>query len=355
MSYKITRTTVWKENLKLTRPYSIAFETIDAVENLFICLETEDGLTGLGAASPSQEVTGESLAQSQKTLIQMADLLKGKDIRLVNGLLKSLNRKFSAAPAALAAADIALYDLAGNALGLPLADLLGRVHKALATSITIGIMPLDETLEEAREYLGRGFKILKVKTGLDVEEDIERVLKIHETFGTAFKIRVDANMGYTPENYEQFFKATSHCVEFVEQPLGADQIKAMSGMPENLRKFGCADESLLLPKDVAPLLAPPQPFGIFNIKLMKCGGVANGRDIARTAAHAGIRLMWGCMDESIVSIAAALHAALASSATRFLDLDGSLDLAKDIVTGGFTLKDGYLSTLDKPGLGVKRI
>jgi L-alanine-DL-glutamate epimerase-like enolase superfamily enzyme len=73
------------------------------------------------------------------------------------------------------------------------------------------------------------------------------------------------------------------------------------------------------------------------------------------AAHAGIHLMWGCMDESIVSISAALHAALASRATRFLDLDGSLDLAKDIATGGFTLEDGKLSTLDKPGLGVTRI
>ena len=65
--------------------------------------------------------------------------------------------------------------------------------------------------------------------------------------------------------------------------------------------------------------------------------------------------MWGCMDESVVSISAALHAALASRATRFLDLDGSLDLAKDIVTGGFALVDGKLSTLDNPGLGVTRI
>ncbi len=355
MSYKIARATVWKEDLKLTRPYTIAFETIDSVENLFICLETEDGMAGLGAASPSEEVTGETLVQSEKALMEMADLLKGKDIRLLNGLLKTLNQKFSAAPAALAAADIALHDLAGNTLGLPLVELLGRVHRSLPTSITIGILPLDETLEEAEEYLGRGFKILKVKTGLDVAEDIERVLKIHERYGTAFKIRVDANQGYTTRDYEQFFKATGHCVEFVEQPLGGDRIKAMADLPEALRRFGCADESLLGPKDVAGLLAPPQPFGIFNIKLMKCGGVANGRDIARTAGHAGIHLMWGCMDESIVSISAALHAALASRATRFLDLDGSLDLANDIVTGGFTLEDGKLSTLDKPGLGVTRI
>lgn len=355
MSYKITRARVWKEDLKLTRPYTIAFETIDAVENLFICLETGSGTQGLGAASPSREVTKETLDQAEKALGDMARMLEGKDIRFFHGLLKTLNQKFKAFPAALAAADIALHDLAANGLGLPLSDLLGRVHTSLPTSITIGIMPLAETLEEAEEYLGRGFKILKVKTGLDLEEDIERVLKIHERYGSAFKIRVDANQGYAPDDYEAFFKAAGHCVEFVEQPLGADRIRAMADMPEALRQFGCADESLLGPEDVAPLLAPPQPFGIFNIKLMKCGGVANGRDIARTAAHAGIRLMWGCMDESIVSISAALHAALASRATRYLDLDGSLDLARDIVTGGFKLENGSLTTLDKSGLGVTRI
>ena len=355
MRQKITSVRVWKENLKLTRPYTIAFATIDSVENLCILLETQDGVTGLGTASPSQEVTGENMEQAQKALSDMAALLEGKALCHFPSLLKTLNQTFMATPAALAAADIALHDLAGNILGLPLADLLGRVYQSLPTSITIGIKPLEETLEEAEEYLGRGFKILKIKTGLDVDEDIARVLKVHERFGTAFSIRVDANQGYTPQDYEKFFKATGHCVEFVEQPLGAEEIQDMADLPHDLRQFGCADESLLRPRDVPALLAPPQPFGIFNIKLMKCGGISAGRDIAKMAAHAGIHLMWGCMDESIISISAALHAALASRATRFLDLDGSLDLARDIVTGGFMLKNGNLSTLNKPGLGVTRI
>lgn len=62
--------------------------------------------------------------------------------------------------------------------------------------------------------------------------------------------------------------------------------------------------------------------------------------------------MWGCMDESIVSISAALHVALASPATRYLDLDGSFDLSRDIVSGGFVLEDGFLRTSESPGLGV---
>ena len=86
---------------------------------------------------------------------------------------------------------------------------------------------------------------------------------------------------------------------------------------------------------------------------MKCGGIAPAIQIAEIANLAGIDLMWGCMDESSVGIAAALHAALASPATRYLDLDGHLDLVRDPVTGGLVLKDGELGVTDNPGLGVE--
>jgi L-alanine-DL-glutamate epimerase-like enolase superfamily enzyme len=87
---------------------------------------------------------------------------------------------------------------------------------------------------------------------------------------------------------------------------------------------------------------------------MKCGGVSQGLKIADVALHEGIDLFWGCNDESIVSITAALHAAFACSNTKYIDLDGSLDLGRDEVSGGFILKDGYMSCSDKPGLGVEK-
>ena len=127
----------------------------------------------------------------------------------------------------------------------------------------------------------------------------------------------------------------------------------MRRLPAEVRKKVAADESLLDARDALACLERPRPFGIYNIKLMKCGGIAPGLQIADIAHLAGIDLMWACMDESIVGIAAALHAALASPATRYLDLDGHLDLARDLVTGGFVLKDGQLALTDRPGLGVK--
>ncbi len=352
----ITKITIWKEDLELTRPYTIAYETISSVENLFVLLETDNGITGIGAGSPAEDVTGESITACETALTStLESVLLGKDIRFSLSLLRELKTSLASTPAALAAADIALHDLVAKTMGLPLVDILGRVHTSLPTSITIGIMSVKETLAEAREYLANGFSILKVKTGLDVEQDIERVLRLHEEFGQAICIRVDANQGYSVDELHRFYNKTSVLVEFIEQPLKAADLAAMRALPEKIRRISAADECLLSPASALHLLASPQPFEIFNIKLMKCGGIAPGLEIANMAGYAGIDLMWGCMDESIVSIAGALHAGLASRATKYLDLDGSLDLARDIVTGGFILKNGWLTTTDQPGLGVNRI
>lgn len=351
---KITNITIWKENLDLTRPYTIAYETIDCVENLFVRLDADNGLTGLGAGSPAADVTGETITAGEAALADhLESIFLNRDIRFCRSMLRELRTILRETPAAMAAADIALHDLVAKAMDMPLVDILGRAHTRLPTSITIGIKPVKETLEEAREYLANGFSILKIKTGRSVEEDIERVCCLHETFSSDIRIRVDANQGYDRDGLNRFYNNTRGMVEFIEQPLKAGDMENMRLMPEPVRTLAAADETLLAPESCLDLFYPPRPFGIFNIKLMKCGGVAPGLEIAGMAEHAGIDLMWGCMDESIVSISGALHAALAAPATKYLDLDGSLDLARDIVTGGFILENGWLRTLDKPGLGVE--
>ena len=351
---KIKKVSTWKEDLGLTRPYSIAYERVDVVENLFVLIEAENGLVGIGAGSPDAHVTGESIQACEEALRQGLDpLLTGADIRHYKTLLRRLATDMRATPAALAAADIALHDLLAQSLDMPLVDVLGRIHEALPTSITIGIKSVDETLAEAEEYLQQGFGIIKVKIGNDVDEDIERMVRLRERYGAEVTLRVDANQGYSLAQYMHFHKQTKGLdLEFVEQPLAVAELDGMRSLPEEVRARTAADECLLLPPSALACLWPPPPFGIFNIKLMKCGGIAPGLEIATMAQYADIDLMWGCMDESIVSIAAALHAALASPATRYLDLDGSLHLARDVVQGGFVLQNGWLRTTDRPGLGV---
>jgi L-alanine-DL-glutamate epimerase-like enolase superfamily enzyme len=129
----------------------------------------------------------------------------------------------------------------------------------------------------------------------------------------------------------------------------------MKALPEEIKMKIAADESLISPKDALELIKPPRASAIFNIKLMKCGGISQALKIADIALQEGVDLFWGCNDESIVSITAALHTAFSCSNTKYIDLDGSLDLGQDVVNGGFILKDGYMYCSDKPGLGVERI
>lgn len=351
---KITAVTVWKENLQLTRPYTIAYRTIDSVENVFLYLQLENGIGGIGAASPAKMVTGESMEMTHHILQERAEeILVGRDIRQFQSILKQIEQELPEFPAARAAIDIALYDAFAQYLDLPLGQLLGQVHQALPTSITIGIQSLEETMSDAVEKVGQGFRIIKLKTGREVYADIEVFAKLRENFGSDIKIRVDANQGYSLGDLLIFVEKTKHLdVEFIEQPFPATVLGRMDHLPETLRRKCAADESMQIPSDALKLATASKPFGIFNIKLMKCGGIRPALQIADVAQSAGIDLMWGCMDESIVSIAAALHAAYASPATRYLDLDGSLDLARDVVEGGFKLKDGMLYVTDKPGLGV---
>lgn len=354
---KIKDIKVWSANLENTKPYTIAFKTTDTVFNAFVEITLENGVTGIGAGNPSEYVTGENFDQTKAALQEKnLEFLIGRDILEANQLFFEILHKFPKNPAARAALDIAVYDALTKHLNIPLVKFLGQKIKSLPTSNTIGIKNVEETLKEAKEYDQRGFKILKVKLGINLEEDIERLVKLREHFGTRMIIRIDANQGYTMPQTIDFYNRTKHLdIELIEQPLPAKSINEMRAFSEEIRTKIAADESLLSPADALKLITPIKASGIFNIKLMKCGGVNQALKIADLALHANIDLFWGCNDESIVSISAALHAAFACSNTAYIDLDGSLDLGRDEVAGGFILKDGVMSCSDKPGLGVSRI
>ncbi len=346
----------WRENLDLTRPYTIAYQTIESVENIFVYIETEGGLYGIGSGSPADFITGENMDDADKALKEKLEaILLGRDIRMLNSICRELQLEFPKTPAARMAVDIALHDIFSKQIEMPLAKYLGQVHQAIPTSKTIGIKPtIEETLVEADEHIATGFKIIKLKVGKQVEKDIEFTAKLRERVGNDIGIRVDANQGYEVPDLLKYVKGTEHLnIELIEQPLHDTRVAEMLEVPDQLREICAADENLHSPRDALQLANFPQPFGIFNIKLMKCGGVYPALQIGQIAQLAGIDLMWGCMDESIISITAGLHAAFACPSTRFLDLDGSFDLARDIVSGGFILKDGLLMISDNPGLGVK--
>lgn len=350
---RIARVELEVLDVPLTRPYAIAYHATDAVRIARVRVVGESGLAGHGTASPVPEITGETF-EACVAALAARELLVGRDAHDLSALLSTVSDSTPRAPAARAALDMALHDLWARTQGRPLVELLGREHGSLATSITIGIKSLAETLVEADEYLSRGFRALKVKIGDSFEADVERILRLREHVGDAVAIRADANVGYPPESIERFFAATDRArVEFLEQPAPRGSEDAIRRLPASIRRRLAADESLHGVDDALALAREPRPFGIWNIKLMKCGGIAPALSIARIARENGVDLMWGCMDESVIGIAAALHAAYASAATRTLDLDGSFDLARDPARGGFAVVEGRLETLAQPGLGVE--
>ena len=304
---KIKDIKVWNTDLGNTKPYTIAFKTVDQVRNAFVEITLDNGTTGIGSGNPSEYV----VALQEKNL----QFLMGRDIRELNQLTYEVWERFPKNPSARAALDIALFDVFTRHLGVPLVKFLGQKIQSLPTSNTIGIKNVEQTLQEAREHVKQGFKILKVKLGKDLEEDIERIIKLREEFGKDLVIRIDANQGYSVEQTKEFYRRTLDLdIELIEQPLPAKAVAEMKGLPDEIKEKIAADESLISPKDALELVKPPFAARIFNIKLMKCGGVSQGLKIADIALHAGVDLFWGCNDESMVSITAS-RAAIPDTST----------------------------------------
>jgi L-alanine-DL-glutamate epimerase-like enolase superfamily enzyme len=351
---KIKNIEVFSKNLALTKPYTIAYKTISDVENIFLLILLENGMVGIGAANPDMQVIGESPADVLKNCkSDFCQSFIGRDIKYFRVMIHEIETAFPDKPGTLVAWDIALHDAFGKYMGIRIVDFYGCFFDSIPTSVTIGIMDVESTLREVEEYIKLGFKVLKVKTGHDVNTDIERLSKINENHNNII-LRVDANQGYSLKDLQKFILATANLnLELIEQPIKVGKESDLSKINEQNRKMLVADESLKNSYSAIKFAAFPQPFGIYNIKLMKCGGLLAAFDIATIARSAGINLFWGCNDESIVSISAALHAAFACPNTKYLDLDGSFDLAEDIVNGGFSLKDGSMSISGKPGFGFE--
>lgn len=350
---KIKSIQSYLRKMALTKPYSIAGYTFSDVSLGFVEVELENGVIGYGTASPAEEVVGETAEMSVQHLqTEFVQNLIGRNIEDFQQLITETRVHFQHLPGTQAAIDIALHDAYGKWKNQSIVAIYGRKIDALPTSVTIGLMPIHEALKEAEEFKKLGFRILKVKTGENVAEDIEKVIKLHEQFGNNLTIRVDPNQGYSIQDLNQFIAKAGHLVELIEQPLaiGFENELATINHPAIM-----GDESITDAEAAQKFSINPKPFQIYNIKLMKSGGIQGALEIAHIAKKSNIDLFWGCNDESILSITAALHAAYSMPNTKYLDLDGSLDLAEDLVSGGFEINDGLMKINENPGFGVNKI
>ena len=167
---KITSTESGPVTFKLSEPYTIAYQTIDTAENVFVRIETDGGLVGFGCAAPDEEVTGESAASVVAAIRDVAEpALRGSDPLRPAMLMERLRKPLADQPSARAAVDMALFDILGKQAQLPLWKLLGGYRDRIRTSVTIGILPVRETVDEAQRWVAEGFGCLKIKGGADVD------------------------------------------------------------------------------------------------------------------------------------------------------------------------------------------
>lgn len=349
---KITNMEAWTVVMPLTEPYTIAYETVDTAVNVFLRIETNKGTVGYGCAAPDEPVTGETPLSVLNNLNEIVKpCIMGSDPIRMTRLIEMLKPKMRYSPTALAALDMALYDILGKVCGLPLWKLFGGYRDRIKTSITIGIMPEKETVFNAKNYVSRGFKSIKLKGGLDVEDDITRVMKVREAIGPKIGIRFDANQGYSVGEAIKFVdKTRSVHLELVEQPTHKGFPHHLGEVTNNVHIRIMADESLMTLRD-AFRLARRDMVDMVNIKLQKVGGISEALQINSVAQSARVEVMIGCMDEAALAIAAGLHFALCSPNIVYADLDGHLFLENDPSRGAVILKNGVLYPTTKPGLG----
>ncbi|MGK0366711.1 MAG: L-alanine-DL-glutamate epimerase-like enolase superfamily enzyme [Saprospiraceae bacterium] len=349
---KIIRISYERLDLKLRKPYVIAYETVSFATNFILKLETDIGLVGYGCAAPDVPVTGETPEMVATAITDVIEpYLRGQNPFTYSKIVEDLKPLLNGKSSALAMVDMALLDLTAKKADVPLYQFLGGYRQKISTSVTIGICDLQETLAEAEEFVKQGFWILKIKGGLNLEEDIERVLRVKERFPKSI-LRFDGNQGYTAAEAICFAEATDIAdIQIFEQPLDVNKEGKMREVAEETDIPVMVDESLKTLADSFRLVRHDRT-DMVNIKIMKVGGILEGMHINSVAKAAKKEVMVGCIDECALGISAGLHFALSRLNIHFADLDGHLDFSNDPFKGLFHLEDGWLEPTEQPGLGL---
>lgn len=333
------RVTARMLEMPLTAPFTISRGTQVVARNVLVELAYGDH-TGVGVAAPSA-FYGELPEHVVATVERLAECV-GDDPFAIEQAFERMNRSIRLNPAAKAALNMAMWDLAGKICGQPVYKMLGLSGLPLPkTSFTIGIDEPGIMARRAAEA-SRDFPILKIKLGQG--NDVETVKAVRGS--TDAVIRVDANAAWTPKEAVRIMNEIAPLsVELLEQPVPPGDLDGLRFIRERVSVPVVADESAVTCEDVPRLCGMVD--GI-NVKLMKCGGITGALRMMRAAKACGLKIMLGCMVESSVGVTAAAHIA---ALVDWADLDGHLLISADPFAG-VSVRGGDLVLPDKPGLGI---
>ena len=356
---KITGIELGMLRVPLKTPFKTALRTVDTVEDIVVLVRTDSGHTGHGEAPPTAVITGDTHGSIVEAIERhIKPRLIGQDISNLNHLCGLIQNSMERNTSAKAAVEIAVYDLWGQLHGAPLYQMLGGGDPVITTDITISVDHIDKMVADSIAAVERGFDSLKIKVGKDIGLDIERVKAIHAAVEGRALLRLDANQGWTAKQAVYAMHALEDAgvlLELLEQPVKAADIEGLKYVTERVHTPVMADESVFGPSQVFDLIQR-RAADIINIKLMKTGGISNAVRVADIAALYGVQCMIGCMLESAISVAAAVHLAVAKAdAITKVDLDGPSLSQFNPVHGGVVFNESEITITDAPGLGIVRI
>jgi L-alanine-DL-glutamate epimerase-like enolase superfamily enzyme len=347
---QITKADVIPVELSLQQPARIVgTPAIHHVTAVFIRLETRQGHCAWGCTVAHPGTTGEKAEDVIRACREAASLAPDLHPLNIEYSLSEIALLLKGNDSALCAFDLAFHDLLGVIAGLPLYRLLGGYRNRIQTSVTIPLTSLEESVEIAHWRAAQGFRMLKIKGGLDPEGDVHRIQAIHRALPDHI-LRLDPDGGYTVQQALDVARALKAELEMLEQPTPADDFAALRQVTELSPVPVLADQSVTGPSSVLKLATEHAVNGV-SIKLSTCGGLRCARLIDAIARAAHLTTMVGCTIEPAMLIAAGLSLALSSPNVRYGDLDGHLDLLNDPSRPGFRLEDGWLVASEVPGLG----
>lgn len=344
---KITNLLVYPILIPLRKPFITSLGSTYQYDGVLVKIETDENVFGWGEAAPSKNITKETQSSVVKSLSEIKPLIVGENPFEIESIMDKINYVFGSS--AKASVDIALHDILGKRIGLPLKNVFGDDKNEIRTSITVSIKDVKNAVDEAVKIIDNGGKNIKLKIGLKPDEDIEKIKGIREAIGYEPRIRVDANQGYSVETAIKTLKRMERYeIEFVEQPVNAKDIDGMRKVRNNVGIPVMADESVHTPEDAVNIIKNDAA-DMINIKIMKTG-LSNALKIADICSAAGITCMVGCMIETKIGITAGTHLALGKRIIRFADLDGHLDLKFDPTINGVRTEKGVNRIGDGAGL-----
>lgn len=355
---QIKSITLGKLTIALKSPFITALRYTENVEDIVIQIKTTCGKIGYGSAAATLQITGDSIDSIVSAIkFNIAAKLIGRDLTEFNHLLDINQHSIHHNTSAKAAVDIALHDLFAQKCNLPLYQFLGGNNNQIQSCITISIKDKALMAADAAKFVEQGFTALKIKVGLDVVADLERIRAVYNAVDRDIQLVVDANQGWSAHSAIQIIRqleAERLNILFVEQPVIAHDLSNLKFVKESVATAIFADESCFSPVDALQLARLNACNGI-NIKLMKCAGIRNARAIYDIAQAGNLQTMFGCMLESAIGIAAIASFAASCTNIYFADLDAIALVGRNPIVGGASISGNTITLADTPGLGIESL